>query len=146
MRALADWEVTQKVEFEGKILRGAGGVEHDRKNNLHHKFYVDDVKPGERVNHYRVTWDLTEFYKQEAERKFDWPTPHAVIPVENDRDTESYFSSSQFVAMNKTVEVRGVVLKIINRPVEFAPQQGLLQYYAGAIDAEGNVYHVFGTF
>ncbi|WP_223821858.1 hypothetical protein [Paenibacillus peoriae] len=83
------------------------------------QFYVDRVDIRGIANHYSVTWDFEEFYRSEEKQIFEWPAPHALQMAEKEyqQSTIDYFSGSSFTPLNKTIELGGMVLTIINRPV-----------------------------
>ncbi|KJD43315.1 hypothetical protein [Paenibacillus terrae] len=140
------WKSLKDFIFEGKTLVNAGYA-GDAKDVGHKvsQFYVDKVEIGGITNHYSITWDFEEFYRNEGEHTFEWPTPHAfrLIEQEHYQITVDYFSGASFTPLKKTFELDGMILTIINRPVEFAPVAGSLRYYAGATDQRGKAYQVY---
>lgn len=145
---MRDWESTKEVFFEGMTLEHAGyGTDKNigKDNGKVTLFYVNKVPATESANHFDVTWDFSDFLKRESDGTFEWPSPHAVSPVSDERKQSvvDYFSGSKFKAYGRAVEFNGIALTIINRPIEFAKQEGTLRYYAGATDNEGSVYQVY---
>ncbi|MGE7271333.1 hypothetical protein ACQKK5_07725 [Brevibacillus panacihumi] len=141
---MRNWENMKEVYFEGMTLTHAGfagGKSYGLNNNKVSLFYVNRVQ----MKHFDVTWDFTEFLTREESGRFEWPSPHAVMPLEEDRKQSvvDYFSGLLFTPYGREVEFNGDMLTIINRPVEFAPTSGALRYYAGAIDHKGNVYQIY---
>lgn len=141
-------ESVKEVYFEGNTLIHAGYGNNENyglNNNKVTLFYINQGPINESPNHYAVTWDFSEFFESEKTGTFEWPSPHAAVRIEEDRKQSiiDYFNSTKFVPYGREVKFNGSTLTIINRPVEYAPAEGTLRYYAGATDQEGNVYQVF---
>ncbi|WP_201280823.1 hypothetical protein [Paenibacillus lutrae] len=144
---MKSWESIKEVYYKGMTLTHAGyggDKNYDKNNNKVSLFYVNQVPVSQSPNHFSVTWDFNEFLASESTGTFEWPSPHAVSKIADDRKQSviDYFSGTKFAPYDREVEFNGQALTIINRPVEFAPSAGALRYYAGATDKEGNVYQV----
>lgn len=145
---MKNWESMKEVYFDGMTLNHAGygnDKNYGLNNNKVALFYVNQVPKNESPNHFAVTWDFSDFLASEKAGTFEWPTPHAVALIKEDRKQAviDYFSGTKFIPYKREIEFNGQKLKIINRPVEFAPSAGTLRYYASATDHGGNVYQVF---
>ncbi|MFD1674102.1 hypothetical protein [Alicyclobacillus fodiniaquatilis] len=145
---MKNWENMKEVYFDGMTLEHAGygnDNNYGLNNNKVALFYVNLVPKNETPNHFAVTWDFNEFLASEKAGTFEWPTPHAVMPITEERKQTviDYFSGKDFVSYGREVEFNSIKLTLINRPVEFAKSVGSLRYYAGATDHEGNVYQVY---
>lgn len=143
-RTMAKFESLKDFTFEGKVIEHAGWSGGDvPENNLYKQFYTDkreSLKDG--FNHYAVWWDLSEFAQAEEERSFKWPAPHAVV-LEKDAPESTYKYFESLTQFGEQVTVDGHTYTIINQPIRFAPTGYSMLYWAGAVDAEGEVYKVY---
>ncbi|GGH83480.1 excisionase family DNA binding protein [Pullulanibacillus pueri] len=110
----------------------------DNKNRYSAHFREVNPSPSDDVNHYKVTWDLTYFLTAEAQREFEWGKPHFLSVDEDPETTVNYFS--KFVPYDLEISMGGKDFKIINRPVSLSSG---VEYWAGAIDGDGNPYKLF---
>ncbi|GGE47468.1 hypothetical protein GCM10011391_27850 [Pullulanibacillus camelliae] len=126
--------------FNGRRLKSMTSVSADVDNKNRYSAHFMDVNPSPRdnVNHYKVTWDLTYFLTAESQQDFEWGRPHFLSMDKDPETTISYFS--KFTTYDKEISIGGQHLKIINRPVSLSSG---VEYWAGAIDGEGNAYKLF---
>jgi len=135
----------KEISFEGETLKHAGGGYQE--GNIISQFFVNDI-PDHSItpNHYRVTWDLGEFYQQYDAGGYNWPYPHSgfIVEEEEKENTLDYYRSKKNRPLNKTVyDKNGKGLTIINVPNKFSPTIGDVHYMAAAVDEDENVYKVF---
>ncbi|ALS09956.1 hypothetical protein ABE82_26450 (plasmid) [Paenibacillus peoriae] len=145
---MKNWESLREFYHDGMVLIHAGygnDPNYGLNNNKISQFYVNQAPIRKPTKHFAVTWDFNEFKNSEAAGSFEWPSPHAALLInyEQKQRLVDYFSGSSFVAYGRSLKFNDMSITILNRPVKFGGVAGSLRYYAGAVDADGNVYEVF---
>ncbi|KYG33445.1 helix-turn-helix domain-containing protein [Priestia endophytica] len=139
---MRDIKSLNNVFFNGLMLHQITGIE-GIVNNIYECFYANAGQNVEGDSHYRVSWDLSDFFATEERQEFDWEAPHkASLVADNQKDSViDYFSG--FPLLNKEMVFKERKIKVINRPLPFAPEVSDIIYWAGAVDNNGTVYKVF---
>lgn len=138
------------VFFEGEELSQITGVTRDfEKEGIYTAFY-SEIKENfsDTTNHYKVYWDINEFYEAESKNGYDWDLPHTISFIGNMEDARKEIEKEleyikRFPTYGKKFEIGNVELEILHRPQELYPEMHDVIYWAFAKDNFDEYYKVY---